>query len=215
MDMFSPVKDAIEDSTVDNVKITSKNTTKTPLPFKNDILSSGIIDDLKTRIVNKVGETLDEVGKLSKIGNGDSVLPDASSKKRVAFTGHESTPNNNSDDTITKENDNTTIASVTNNDVNHTNHNGATLTKENTDTTTSHSNGTDHINHNTTTTINENVDTSTSDKNNSTSTATNFQLQVIGSVVDECLQDFRISLRNDIQNMHLELLRQFHIQKVS
>ncbi|CAG8701187.1 12941_t:CDS:2, partial [Cetraspora pellucida] len=40
-----------------------------------------------------------------------------------------------------------------------------------------------------------------------------FPLQVIRNAVDECLQEFRTSLRNDIQNMHLELLRQFHIQK--
>ncbi|RIB08302.1 WD40-repeat-containing domain protein [Gigaspora rosea] len=42
---------------------------------------------------------------------------------------------------------------------------------------------------------------------------TDFQLQVIRNAVDECLQEFRTSLRNDVQNMHLELLRQFHIQK--
>ncbi|CAG8599154.1 23880_t:CDS:2 [Dentiscutata erythropus] len=49
--------------------------------------------------------------------------------------------------------------------------------------------------------------------NTATEMTTDFQLQVIKSAVDECLQEFRTSIRNDIQNMHLELLRQFHIQK--
>ncbi|CAG8491492.1 13010_t:CDS:10 [Funneliformis caledonium] len=80
-----------------------------------------------------------------------------------------------------------------------------------------------HVNHNRATDenvtakniIDDKTHNGAADENvNTINTATNFQLQVIGSVVDECLQDFRISLRNDIQNMHLELLRQFHIQKM-
>lgn len=66
----------------------------------------------------------------------------------------------------------------------------------------------------TSTTNKDNFMISAENVNNTVDAATNFQLQVIGNVVDECLQEFRISLRNDIQNMHLELLRQFHIQKV-
>jgi hypothetical protein len=237
MDMFSPVKDSIEDSTINDIKTTSKNTTNTQLPVVGDILSSGIIDDLKSRIVTKVGETISEVRKSSTFGNEDSVspvLPDTTSpKKRVAFMNHESN-NNNDSNTITNGNDSTTTVSAINSKINHTNHNGTTITNknstisrinrnetaianENIDTTTSNDDSNiNHKNHNGTTIVNEkSIDTSTSNSNyNTTSTATNFQLQVIGSVVDECLQDFRISLRNDIQNMHLELLRQFHIQKV-
>ncbi|KAJ3292156.1 Protein nedd1 [Borealophlyctis nickersoniae] len=40
-----------------------------------------------------------------------------------------------------------------------------------------------------------------------------FQYQILQNVVEECLQEFRVQLRNDVQNMHLELLRQFQIQR--
>ncbi|CAB4417648.1 unnamed protein product [Rhizophagus irregularis] len=246
MDMFSPIKDSVEDSVVNDVKATNKTTnkniTKTPSPVKSDIISSGIIDNLKARLVNKVGEAINEVQKLPIIGNGDSILPDTTSpKKRVAFMDLESIPNKND----------ITTASASNGKINHINHNGTTITNENIvsavvtasssnadnmnnngtaiinekiDTVTSNSDSNiDNIIPNGTTIVDKNLDTSTSNSNNSnnspnsnnstTGTATSFQLQVIGSVVDECLQDFRISLRNDIQNMHLELLRQFHIQK--
>lgn len=248
MDMFSPIKDSVEDSVVNDVKATNKTTnkniTKIPSPVKSDIISSGIIDNLKARLVNKVGEAINEVQKLPIIGNSDSILPDTTSpKKRVAFMDLESIPNKND----------ITTASASNGKINHINHNGTTITNENIvsavvtasssnadnmnnngtaiinekiDTVTSNSDSNiDNIIPNGTTIVDKNLDTSTSNSNNSnnspnsnnstTGTATSFQLQVIGSVVDECLQDFRISLRNDIQNMHLELLRQFHIQKVS
>ncbi|CAG8511546.1 2652_t:CDS:10 [Ambispora leptoticha] len=52
----------------------------------------------------------------------------------------------------------------------------------------------------------------TKNRNNNDTTPT-FQYQVLENIVEDCLHEFRISLRNDIQNMHLELLRQFHIQK--
>jgi len=37
---------------------------------------------------------------------------------------------------------------------------------------------------------------------------------VFRSMLDEILQDFKESMKQDIQNMHLEILRQFQIQKV-
>jgi len=33
-------------------------------------------------------------------------------------------------------------------------------------------------------------------------------------VVEEALQSFRASIHNDMQNIHLEILRQFHQQKL-
>ncbi|KAI9090542.1 WD40-repeat-containing domain protein [Phlyctochytrium arcticum] len=41
-----------------------------------------------------------------------------------------------------------------------------------------------------------------------------FQYQVIQNVVNDCLDDFRSQIRADVQNMHLDLIRQFWIQKV-
>ncbi|KAF9183768.1 Protein nedd1 [Haplosporangium sp. Z 767] len=41
-----------------------------------------------------------------------------------------------------------------------------------------------------------------------------FPSQVLEGVIEGCLADFRTGIRNDIQNMHLELLRQFQIQKM-
>ncbi|KAF9919523.1 Protein nedd1 [Linnemannia zychae] len=41
-----------------------------------------------------------------------------------------------------------------------------------------------------------------------------FQSKVLEGVIDGCLMEFRAGIRNDIQNMHLELLRQFQIQKM-
>ncbi|KAF9286443.1 Protein nedd1 [Mortierella alpina] len=38
--------------------------------------------------------------------------------------------------------------------------------------------------------------------------------QILESVVEGCLAEFRVGIRSDIQNMHLELLRQFQIQKM-
>ncbi|RUP00484.1 hypothetical protein BC936DRAFT_140725 [Jimgerdemannia flammicorona] len=38
--------------------------------------------------------------------------------------------------------------------------------------------------------------------------------QVLENVIEDCLAEFRVGLHGDIVNMHLELLRQFHIQKV-
>jgi hypothetical protein len=39
--------------------------------------------------------------------------------------------------------------------------------------------------------------------------------RLLEGVIEECLEDFRRELRDEIQNMHLEILRQFCIQKVS
>lgn len=47
-----------------------------------------------------------------------------------------------------------------------------------------------------------------------TSSTSSFQSKVLESVIDGCLMEFRAGIRNDIQNMHLELLRQFQIQKM-
>lgn len=41
-----------------------------------------------------------------------------------------------------------------------------------------------------------------------------FQYQVLQNVVNDCLEDFRAQLRADVQNMHLDMLRQFWVQKV-
>lgn len=45
-----------------------------------------------------------------------------------------------------------------------------------------------------------------------TSSTSSFQSKVLESIIDGCLMEFRAGIRNDIQNMHLELLRQFQIQ---
>ncbi|KAI8843715.1 WD40-repeat-containing domain protein [Chytridium lagenaria] len=39
------------------------------------------------------------------------------------------------------------------------------------------------------------------------------QMKVIEGVLEECLSEFREEMRGQIQDMHLEVLRQFHIQK--
>ncbi|KAI7821908.1 hypothetical protein BC939DRAFT_454881 [Gamsiella multidivaricata] len=44
--------------------------------------------------------------------------------------------------------------------------------------------------------------------------STSLQSKVLESVVDGCLMEFRAMVRNDLQNMHLEILRQFQIQKI-
>ncbi|KAG0225818.1 Protein nedd1 [Actinomortierella wolfii] len=41
-----------------------------------------------------------------------------------------------------------------------------------------------------------------------------FQVKILENVIQDCLNDFRQEIRRDIQNMHLELLRQFQIQKM-
>ncbi|KAF9149226.1 Protein nedd1 [Linnemannia schmuckeri] len=47
-----------------------------------------------------------------------------------------------------------------------------------------------------------------------TSSPSSLQSKILESVIDGCLMEFRAGIRNDIQNMHLELLRQFQIQKM-
>ena len=39
------------------------------------------------------------------------------------------------------------------------------------------------------------------------------QAQLVRSVVEECLLDFKLSLHRDVQSMHVDLIRQFEIQK--
>ncbi|KAJ3054430.1 hypothetical protein HK097_001835 [Rhizophlyctis rosea] len=39
------------------------------------------------------------------------------------------------------------------------------------------------------------------------------QYRILEGIVEECLQEFRMQVREDIRDMHLELLRQFQIQK--
>lgn len=40
------------------------------------------------------------------------------------------------------------------------------------------------------------------------------QLNLIKAVVDEAVGSVRASLKDDINNLHLELLRQFHVQQM-
>ena len=47
-----------------------------------------------------------------------------------------------------------------------------------------------------------------------TSDMSTFQYQILENIVQDSLADFRDQIRSDVQNMHLELLRQFQIQKV-
>ena len=44
--------------------------------------------------------------------------------------------------------------------------------------------------------------------------ASDFQTQFIKNLIDESLEAFRFSIHRDVQNLHVELLRQFQIQKV-
>ncbi|KAF9115396.1 Protein nedd1 [Mortierella sp. AM989] len=44
--------------------------------------------------------------------------------------------------------------------------------------------------------------------------SSSFSSKILENVIEGCLMDFRTGIRNDIQNMHLELLRQFQIQKI-
>ncbi|RKO92109.1 WD40-repeat-containing domain protein [Blyttiomyces helicus] len=46
------------------------------------------------------------------------------------------------------------------------------------------------------------------------SSAPSFNYTLLRNVVDDCLVDFKEQIHADVRNMHLELLRQFHIQKV-
>lgn len=46
-----------------------------------------------------------------------------------------------------------------------------------------------------------------------TENSVQFQRQLLQSVVEECLESFRQSVHQDIQNLHLELLRQFQAQQ--
>jgi hypothetical protein len=48
----------------------------------------------------------------------------------------------------------------------------------------------------------------------SSGSSSTLQTKILESVVEDCLMNFRAGIRNDIQNMHLELLRQFQIQKM-
>jgi protein NEDD1 len=41
-----------------------------------------------------------------------------------------------------------------------------------------------------------------------------FQMQLVKNTIDDSLEAFRFSIHRDVQNMHVELLRQFQIQKV-
>jgi hypothetical protein len=51
-------------------------------------------------------------------------------------------------------------------------------------------------------------------KNISTEKADQFQYAVIRNIVDEVVSDYHDQLRKDINNMHLELIRQFQMQKI-
>ncbi|KAG0327602.1 Protein nedd1 [Dissophora globulifera] len=45
-------------------------------------------------------------------------------------------------------------------------------------------------------------------------TSSSFPSKILEGVIEGCLMEFRAGIRSDIQNMHLELLRQFQIQKM-
>lgn len=51
-------------------------------------------------------------------------------------------------------------------------------------------------------------------KESSENDPSSFQYKVLENVVSDCMSNFREQIRNDIKNMHLELIRQFQIQKV-
>ncbi|KAI9326292.1 hypothetical protein DFJ73DRAFT_866541 [Zopfochytrium polystomum] len=55
--------------------------------------------------------------------------------------------------------------------------------------------------------------TTTATSTTPTPTTTTFQARMLQSLVEDSLADLRAELRQEIQNMHLELLRQFYIQK--
>ena len=48
----------------------------------------------------------------------------------------------------------------------------------------------------------------------SESPSSSFQYHVLRNIVNECLQEYHEQIRADIQSMHVELIRQFQIQKV-
>src|SRR6266480_2875256 len=64
--------------------------------------------------------------------------------------------------------------------------------------------------------INGNNDNDNNDNNNDgfSDLKSNFQYKVLENVVNECLEDFKTTLHRDIMDMHVELIRQFHIQQV-
>ncbi|CAG8585328.1 2865_t:CDS:10 [Acaulospora morrowiae] len=190
--------------------------------FLNDVLVTGTMDDLRTKIVSKVKETIDGTRGMS-VNGSDPVLPNiANSRKRVSFIDNEmmseiqelttekpsvmpqlNGSNGAHDATILRE------IILPSEEANVTLQPPSPKIPKGIDRSTSP----EVI----VPTLDPTVDGDgvliPVENNSNTGSATNFQLQVIGNVVDECLQEFRISLRNDIQNMHLELLRQFHIQK--
>ncbi|RHZ57116.1 hypothetical protein Glove_393g13 [Diversispora epigaea] len=172
----------------------------------NELLSIGTMDELKTRIVSKVKETIG-VKKLSII-NGESGLSGLSNsytspKRVVAFTDNKVVTENQEIITTDEVRFATGPKKLQLNENNEDNEDKDNEDKDNEDNEDKDNEYKD----------NEFNEEEVKNINNTADTATNFQLQVIGNVVDECLQEFRISLRNDIQNMHLELLRQFHLQK--
>ncbi|CAG8509584.1 6762_t:CDS:10 [Funneliformis mosseae] len=199
MDMFSPVKKVVKDD------ITSDDTFSTS---DENVDTKTIIDDkihvnhIRTADENVITKNIIGDKNHSRTAEENVITKKIIDDKIHGRTAEENVITKNiTDDKIhvkhggADENVNTKNMIY---DKNHVNHNRATdenVTAKNIIDDKTHNGAAD-----------ENV--------NTINTATNFQLQVIGSVVDECLQDFRISLRNDIQNMHLELLRQFHIQKM-
>ena len=54
-----------------------------------------------------------------------------------------------------------------------------------------------------------------SNESNSHTTSSNFQYQVLENIVHDSLEAFAQEIKQDIQNMHIELLKQFQTQKVN
>ncbi|KAG9306704.1 hypothetical protein G9A89_004251 [Geosiphon pyriformis] len=200
MEMFSPVKGELTDD--------GKRPEIDSIRRDTDMLSTGAIDGLKTRIVSEAREIIGGVRSLS-IGCADSVLPNITPQKRVAFSEDEVISESQGRLTNNKRPRQQFIEQSLMKDA-PAEKQSIILSPEEiqpppldpfktplTDISTSSSN----------------VSNSTPAKPNDNITPPTFQYQVLENIVDDCFQEFKISLRNDIQNMHLELIRQFYIQK--
>lgn len=51
-------------------------------------------------------------------------------------------------------------------------------------------------------------------KTNSSQQGSSFSLQLFQGTLDEALGSFQKSIHEDVRNLHIEVLRQFHMQEV-
>ncbi|CAI2167989.1 13691_t:CDS:2 [Funneliformis geosporum] len=218
MDMFSPVKKVVKD----DITIDDTVASNTENNIDNNKNHNGAADEnVNTRnIIDKNRIHVNHSVAANENVHIKTIIDDKIHVNHSRAADENVITKNIIDDKIHSRTTEENVITKNIDDKIHAKHGGAAEENINTKNMI---NDKDHMNHNRVAdenvTIKNNIDDNHSraveENVNTISTATNFQLQVIGSVVDECLQDFRISLRNDIQNMHLELLRQFHIQKVS